>query len=195
MTFTHLIIGDLRLRLSQDLVVETKCHLKRSSSRIASFSPNICLYFHPTKGVERYAHFKLIQYPSWTPPPPKQNKIHKTITRFGIDPNIKGSHLTRLRPNSFSLAMAPLLGVQLCRGFSLYRTFTSSLRYHSAMANFLVEDPKYSWLKELGINTKNQGVYHGKWGGSGQVNEIKSSPARSWVDYEYDEVCLIYLLY
>ncbi|KAK3761058.1 hypothetical protein RRG08_022464 [Elysia crispata] len=64
--------------------------------------------------------------------------------------------------------MAPLLGIRLCRGFSLYRTFVTSSRYTSAMANFLVEDPKYSWLKDLGISSKNQGVYHGNWCGSGQ---------------------------
>ncbi|XP_005094317.1 alpha-aminoadipic semialdehyde dehydrogenase [Aplysia californica] len=51
------------------------------------------------------------------------------------------------------------------------RRYPSSLhntRYYSAMANFLVDDPKYSWLQELGLSSKNQGVYNGKWCGSGE---------------------------
>ncbi|CAG5114585.1 unnamed protein product, partial [Candidula unifasciata] len=37
------------------------------------------------------------------------------------------------------------------------------------MSTFLIEDPKYAWLKDLGLSTKNNGVYHGRWGGSGEV--------------------------
>ncbi|GFO10080.1 aldehyde dehydrogenase 7 family, member a1 [Plakobranchus ocellatus] len=68
----------------------------------------------------------------------------------------------------FFQAMAPLLGLSLRRSFGVYRSVVSNVRFYSAMANSLIEDPKYSWLKELGISSSNQGVYHGKWGGSGQ---------------------------
>ena len=39
------------------------------------------------------------------------------------------------------------------------------------MASFLVdsEDPKYGFLKDLGLTQKNLGVYNGKWMGSGEV--------------------------
>lgn len=35
---------------------------------------------------------------------------------------------------------------------------------------FLIEDPKYSFLKELGLEKKNVGVYNGKWEANGPVN-------------------------
>jgi aldehyde dehydrogenase family 7 protein A1 len=36
------------------------------------------------------------------------------------------------------------------------------------MASYLIENPKYSFLKELDLNVSNQGVYTGKWSGSGE---------------------------
>jgi len=42
-------------------------------------------------------------------------------------------------------------------------------RLYSSMSGLLVEDPKYAWLKELGIAADNQGVFHGTWAGSGEV--------------------------
>ncbi|XP_032683990.1 putative aldehyde dehydrogenase family 7 member A1 homolog [Odontomachus brunneus] len=44
------------------------------------------------------------------------------------------------------------------------------------MARHLVTDPKYGFLKELGITAVNPGLYDGKWGGSGEVIE-SISPA------------------
>lgn len=34
---------------------------------------------------------------------------------------------------------------------------------------FLIEEPQYAWLKELGLTSNNHGVYWGSWGGSGEV--------------------------
>lgn len=34
---------------------------------------------------------------------------------------------------------------------------------------YLIDEPKYSFLKELGLEKDNQGVYDGKWSGSGEV--------------------------
>lgn len=41
----------------------------------------------------------------------------------------------------------------------------------SASAKFLVDDPKYSFLKDLGIERSNSGVYNGKWTGSGPTTQ------------------------
>ncbi len=39
----------------------------------------------------------------------------------------------------------------------------------AAMSGLLINQPKYSWLKELGLSEDNPGVYNGSWGGSGEV--------------------------
>uniref|UniRef100_A0A7N8YLM3 aldehyde dehydrogenase (NAD(+)) n=1 Tax=Mastacembelus armatus TaxID=205130 RepID=A0A7N8YLM3_9TELE len=39
----------------------------------------------------------------------------------------------------------------------------------AAMSGLLINQPKYSWLKELGLSEDNHGVYNGNWGGSGEV--------------------------
>ncbi|XP_074650055.1 alpha-aminoadipic semialdehyde dehydrogenase-like [Tubulanus polymorphus] len=49
-------------------------------------------------------------------------------------------------------------------GFSLARR-----SYSAAMASLLIEQPKYAWLKELGLKAENSGVYDGSWKGSGKV--------------------------
>lgn len=36
--------------------------------------------------------------------------------------------------------------------------------------SLLIEDPKYSFLKTLGLENKNCGVYNGKWFANGEVN-------------------------
>lgn len=41
------------------------------------------------------------------------------------------------------------------------------LRAMSTAPKYLVDDPKYSFLKDLGLNTTNAGAYNGKWFGSG----------------------------
>ena len=37
------------------------------------------------------------------------------------------------------------------------------------MSSYLVNEPKYAFLKELGLSENNCGVYNGKWSGSGEV--------------------------
>uniref|UniRef100_A0A8C6YK67 aldehyde dehydrogenase (NAD(+)) n=1 Tax=Nothoprocta perdicaria TaxID=30464 RepID=A0A8C6YK67_NOTPE len=39
----------------------------------------------------------------------------------------------------------------------------------SSMAALLVSQPRYAWLRELGLQEENAGVYNGRWGGSGQI--------------------------
>ena len=36
-------------------------------------------------------------------------------------------------------------------------------------SSFLIEDNKYDFLKRLGIEKRNMGVYHNQWTGNGQV--------------------------
>ncbi|XP_065512765.1 alpha-aminoadipic semialdehyde dehydrogenase isoform X2 [Caloenas nicobarica] len=39
----------------------------------------------------------------------------------------------------------------------------------AAMSSLLVSQPRYAWLRELGLQEENPGVYNGRWGGGGQV--------------------------
>jgi len=39
-------------------------------------------------------------------------------------------------------------------------------------SSFLINDSKYSYLKELGLNEENAGVYDGKWDANGNVSII-----------------------
>ena len=49
---------------------------------------------------------------------------------------------------------------QACRGG--HRSMSSG--------SYLIEQEKYSFLKELGLNKENKGVFDGKWSGSGDVS-------------------------
>lgn len=35
--------------------------------------------------------------------------------------------------------------------------------------SYLINDPKYSWLKEIGIQSENLGAFSGTWSGNGEV--------------------------
>ncbi|XP_074787568.1 alpha-aminoadipic semialdehyde dehydrogenase isoform X2 [Athene noctua] len=39
----------------------------------------------------------------------------------------------------------------------------------AAMSTLLVNQPRYAWLRELGLQEENPGVYNGRWGGGGEV--------------------------
>ncbi|XP_041088292.1 alpha-aminoadipic semialdehyde dehydrogenase [Polyodon spathula] len=45
----------------------------------------------------------------------------------------------------------------------------SCYRQTAAMSTLLINQQKYSWLKELGLKEENDGVYNGTWGGKGEV--------------------------
>jgi len=52
------------------------------------------------------------------------------------------------------------------------------------MSNYLVDEPKYGFLKELGIGKVNPGVFNGKWGGSGEVSNFDIiTKARIMIQY------------
>lgn len=56
---------------------------------------------------------------------------------------------------------------------SNFNNYKSVLFQISRMnSNYLINDPKYSFLKDLGLTEKNQGVFskHGRWFGDGEVS-------------------------
>ena len=53
---------------------------------------------------------------------------------------------------------------------SSFRKPIYSTKYYSSMSGLLIEDPKYSWLKDLGLSSENKGVFDGTWRGSGPVS-------------------------
>ena len=60
------------------------------------------------------------------------------------------------------------------RSVSLLKNVNKSLKL-IRMSSYLIQDPKYSFLKELGLSEKNNGVFvkHGRWIGDGQVKFYK----------------------
>lgn len=63
------------------------------------------------------------------------------------------------------------LNSSFLKRFKFLKHVNFSLRKSS---NFLVNDNKYSFLKELGLNEENAGVYDGKWDANGNVSIAKS---------------------
>ncbi|KAM4707920.1 alpha-aminoadipic semialdehyde dehydrogenase [Discoglossus pictus] len=62
------------------------------------------------------------------------------------------------------------LTFQFSRHFVLKRKiFSSCVRQTAAMSSLLINQPQYSWLKELGLKEENEGVYNGTWGGKGEI--------------------------
>jgi aldehyde dehydrogenase family 7 member A1 len=48
----------------------------------------------------------------------------------------------------------------------------SQFYFRAMSSKFLIDEPKYSFLKELGLDKVNSGVYDGKWSATGNVNKI-----------------------
>ncbi|PVD20204.1 hypothetical protein C0Q70_20700 [Pomacea canaliculata] len=83
-------------------------------------------------------------------------------------------------------AVARHLGHRVLKRF-LWHAFVN--RNYSAMSGLLIDDPKYSWLKDLGLSSDNDGVYTGTWGGSGEASNnfrvrVKIKAGRAATDYE-----------
>jgi hypothetical protein len=51
---------------------------------------------------------------------------------------------------------------------------TVLFKFSRMSSNYLINDPKYAFLKELGLTEKNHGVFsrHGRWFGDGEVNRF-----------------------
>lgn len=56
--------------------------------------------------------------------------------------------------------------------------FTVGLRAMSSNPDILINQPKYSWLKELGLQEDNPGVFDGTWHAGGKVRSCMCSPCR-----------------
>lgn len=66
--------------------------------------------------------------------------------------------------------MQRVLTVRLARLFTV--THKLAPRVGSGVSNMstlLINQPQYSWLKELDLHEDNAGVYNGCWGGTGEV--------------------------
>ncbi|KAF7250548.1 Alpha-aminoadipic semialdehyde dehydrogenase [Varanus komodoensis] len=55
------------------------------------------------------------------------------------------------------------------RAASLVSRAPSCSRPAAFMSTFLINQASYAWLKELGLQEENGGVYNGSWGGRGEV--------------------------
>ena len=60
----------------------------------------------------------------------------------------------------------PTLALSLGRRQLFLRT-----RNYSAMSGLLIEEPKYSFLKDLGLGADNVGAYYGEWNATGEVSK------------------------
>ena len=63
------------------------------------------------------------------------------------------------------------LTIRLARNFKSFDRFTR-FRIVRTMSSqsFLVDHPRYAFLKDLGLQSHNQGVYNGKWFANGMVS-------------------------
>lgn len=62
----------------------------------------------------------------------------------------------------------------------MYCLYSSPLKHFKSLkyinfglrksSSFLINDNKYSFLKELGLTEENSGVYDGKWNANGNVS-------------------------
>ena len=46
--------------------------------------------------------------------------------------------------------------------------FLSKCAYSNS-GNLLIDEPEFAWLKDLGLEADNDGVYNGSWKGNGEV--------------------------
>ena len=67
----------------------------------------------------------------------------------------------------------------------------SQLKTTVRMASYLIDNPKYSWLKELGLESQNKGVYCGEWIANGEVNRALDYNKNSVTVYEVE--CIVFL--
>ena len=56
-----------------------------------------------------------------------------------------------------------------CFAFPKLRFGALSKCAYSNGADLLIDEPEFSWLRELGLKAENDGVYNGSWKGRGEV--------------------------
>ena len=57
----------------------------------------------------------------------------------------------------------------------IQETLRSSFATGAVDQSYLINEPKYSFLKDLGLQEENLGVYSGTWSGSGEVNDLRNN--------------------
>ena len=62
------------------------------------------------------------------------------------------------------------LPLSIARGLLRANSRAFSVGASIRMSGLLINEPKYSWIKELGLQEDNPGVFDGTWGGSGPVS-------------------------
>lgn len=53
-------------------------------------------------------------------------------------------------------------------------------------SQYLINDPKYAFLKELGLKEKNYGVFskHGRWFGDGEVTFLNKTSFSNYIPFK-----------
>lgn len=67
--------------------------------------------------------------------------------------------------------MAQLLSHFQRNVLRLHRSSRGFASSEAIQSSFLVNDPKYGFLKELGLKCLNSGVYNGQWTGCGEITQ------------------------
>lgn len=117
----------------------------------------------------------------------KHQSDHSPYHSAQIKPtNQKGRLITGRITSSGEAHMASLVVRCGRKALSLSlskRFFINSRGYSSAMSGLLIEEPKYAFLKDLGIGADNLGAYYGEWTASGEVRFLpvaeRGSPGRT----------------
>lgn len=68
----------------------------------------------------------------------------------------------------------------LSRSYNFAGGFTRNMS-----SSYLINEPKYAFLKDLGLSETNAGVYNGKWMGSGEVKKsyIYNVVEWNWLEF------------
>ena len=75
---------------------------------------------------------------------------------------------------SFNLDLTPVSNLSMLTAASWIGRLASrvSFRLHpysTSGGDLLINEPSYSWLKDLGLKDENPGMFNGSWGGTGNV--------------------------
>mgnify|MGYP001792118531 FL=1 len=67
------------------------------------------------------------------------------------------------------IEMSNILLQTFSRSARLASNLNEAIRSHSSASNLLIQNPKYAFLKELGLGESNLGAFNGGWFATGEV--------------------------